>query len=321
MGVSIGNLTYPALSMSSGEQRVFRILDAVFNAPNYALILIDEVDLFLHQDALQRLLGIVKEHCANHKKQLVFTTHFPPVAKMYADISVMSLHRTPDRTVVWDGYSIEALRHITGLAEKPISVYVEDDLAEALASQVASGLKMRHVVQFVQYGAAANAFSLDAGLMLSGQSMADTLVVLDGDNLAKTSEKISACKKVLSGTESHRDKQRKQLRGRIRSFRARNYESPEKTIHRLVSSLDISSLAGDDVEMATHLKSIVNVVEQHEFIDKVVIYSGEQRVVVLSKLARLASRANGWERYTRVLRLWLEGRRQALNLDTRTPLV
>jgi hypothetical protein len=56
IGVTVGPLSYAALSMSSGEQRVFRILRTVFTAPKYALILIDEIDLFLHQDALASLL-------------------------------------------------------------------------------------------------------------------------------------------------------------------------------------------------------------------------------------------------------------------------
>jgi ABC-type lipoprotein export system ATPase subunit len=314
MGVSLGSLTYPALSMSSGEQRVFRILEAIFSAPKYALILVDEIDLFLHQDALQRLLEITKEHCNSQKKQLIFTTHFPPVAKMYGDISVMSLHRTPDRTVVWDGYSLEALRHITGITEKPLSIYVEDDLAEALASQVASELKMRHTIQFIQYGAAANAFSVGSGLILSGSKMDNTLIMLDGDTIVRSSEKIANCKRVLSGTEDIRNAQRKLLRQKIRSFRPTNGESPEQTTHRLVSSLEVTGLATDEIELVSHAKSIVNVIEQHEFVDRIVQDCGEPRIVALSKLARLASKSGGWERYTRLLRFWLLKRREALNL-------
>ncbi len=92
IGVSAAGLTYPALSMSSGEQRVFHILQMIFEAPKHSLLLIDEIDLFLHQDALEKLLRSLNEHCEAQNKQLVFTTHFPPVAKMYLDISVQTLH-------------------------------------------------------------------------------------------------------------------------------------------------------------------------------------------------------------------------------------
>ncbi len=46
IGVKTPTVTYSGLSMSSGEQRVFRILDAVFRAPKNGLILVDEIDLF-----------------------------------------------------------------------------------------------------------------------------------------------------------------------------------------------------------------------------------------------------------------------------------
>ena len=107
IGVKTASMTYSGLSMSSGEQRVFRILDAVFRAPNYGLILVDEIDLFLHQDALHRMLCKLREYCAATNKQLVFTTHFPPVAEMYDEMCIYTLNRVPSKTVVWRGYSYE----------------------------------------------------------------------------------------------------------------------------------------------------------------------------------------------------------------------
>lgn len=176
--------------MSSGEQRVFRILEVVFSAPNYLLILVDEIDLFLHQDALMRLIGKLCEHCDAKNKQLVFTTHFPPVAKLYDQVSVVTLHRAPAKTVVWKGYSHEALRHITGHQERPISVYVEDDVAEAIVSHLARVMGIRKFVQFGHFGPASNAYTLGAGMLLSGANLDNTLVVLDVSLRAKPAREL-----------------------------------------------------------------------------------------------------------------------------------
>ena len=46
------NGTYVSLSMGAGEQRVFKILSALYSVPKYSLVLIDEVDLLLHTNAL-----------------------------------------------------------------------------------------------------------------------------------------------------------------------------------------------------------------------------------------------------------------------------
>lgn len=56
-----GRASYTSLSMGAGEQRVFRILEEVHRAPQKGLILIDEIDLLLHQSSLERLLKKLTE--------------------------------------------------------------------------------------------------------------------------------------------------------------------------------------------------------------------------------------------------------------------
>jgi len=56
MGVEIDGLRYSALSMSAGEQKVFHVLKTLYNAPKNSLILIDELDLLLHDKAM---MGVV----------------------------------------------------------------------------------------------------------------------------------------------------------------------------------------------------------------------------------------------------------------------
>lgn len=316
IGVSIGGLTYPALSMSSGEQRVFRILDAVINSPDYALILIDEIDLFLHQDALQRLLGKLDDHCRAKKKQLVFTTHFPPVANMYEKISVMTLHRTTVKTILWNGYSHAALRHITGTQEKPISVFAEDDVAGAIIAQVARELRIRPYTQIGHYGPAVNAFALGAGMVLSGHPIDGTLIVLDGDVLSSRIERIKQTKRSLTGTGHVHDTQHKQLMAMIKPLWPAEMESPEQVLHSFMHELNAVALGLNDEEadLLDIAHCVVNVPERHGFIGKIIEHTGESREVALSKLVPLAAKSPRWNRYTRLIRIWLISKREQFNL-------
>lgn len=319
IGVSSGTITYPALSMSSGEQRVFHILKTIFSAPKYSLLLIDEIDLFLHQDALSRLLAIVRDHCAKNNKQLVFTTHFPPVANMYADIAVKMLQATPAKTIVWNGYSPAALGDITGIEEKPISVYVEDDVAEAIVARVATDLRIRPYLRIRRYGAAINAFGLGVGMFLSGKSLSNNLILQDGDIFETKIGRRECTQKLLTGTEKDRDKDRKVVCSIIRPLSANMTEksqkkSPEQMLHHFLHSLIPTGLDNESVDLLSLAQKVISVPERHGLVDKIVILSGEDRSVALSKLVKLASQANGWNRYTRIIRFWLNDRCAANNL-------
>jgi len=293
---------------------VFRILDTVFRAPNYALLLIDEIDLFLHQDALHRLLDKLHEHCESKHKQLIFTTHFPPVAKLYDKVAIATLHRIAAKTVLWRGYSYDGLRHITGQQERPLMVYGEDDVAEAIIGKVANDLGIRRHVQIGRYGPAVNAFALGTGLLLSGQVLANLLIVLDGDRFAEPNERRDQIKKVLTGDQPQHDQQRRSLYLKVKSFNPFQSFSPEQMLHRLLHTVQANGLPAEDQEVLVIAHAIHNVPEKHAFVDQIIAQTGENRQVGLSKIVSIAARANGWERFTRVVRAWLESRSAALNL-------
>ena len=319
IGVKTSAMTYSGLSMSSGEQRVFRILDAVLRAPNSGLILVDEIDLFLHQDALQRLLGKLREHCTAKNKQLVFTTHFPPVAEMYEQINIYTLNRVAAKTVVWSGYSYEAMRHITGKQERPISCYVEDDVAQQIIAHVASQVGIRKFVHFGHYGPAANAFSICAGLYLSPHATDHTIAVLDGDVYGTRRERRERVKEAITGNLDIHKHQRIDLMRLVRTLAlTKNAQgellSPEQVLHRMLHGLAPAAVPADRKDLHEIALGVVNVLERHEFVNKIIEDTGESREIALSKIVELASGSKEWPRYTRLVRRWLECRKKALNL-------
>lgn len=323
IGVKTPTITYSGLSMSSGEQRVFRVLDAVFRAPDYGLILIDEIDLFLHQDALQRLLGKLQEHCEARHKQLIFTTHFPPVADMYDKMCIYTLNRVPAKTVIWRGYSYEAMRHITGTQLKPIQCYVEDDVAELMVMCIGEELGISRFIQIGKYGPADNAFSVAAGLQLSGVNLDSMIAILDGDVYGawKTGEKCrkDRIKKAISGTGPEHLAQRKKLIRLVRSF-ARvfaangNVKSPEQVLHSMLHSIDPQLVPQNRKALYELALGVHNVPERHGFVNKIIEFTGERRDIALSKLIELAALAPAWSAYTRPIKHWLTKQKVALAL-------
>lgn len=320
IGVSAGGLTYPALSMSSGEQRVFHIIQMVFDAAPHSLILVDEIDLFLHQDALEKLLRCLNEHCVKKDKQLVFTSHFPPVAKMYRDISVKTLHSASGKTIVLSGYSHTALRGITGIYEKPISLFVEDDVATTIVRRVASELHILPYLEVGVFGAANNAFALAAGLQLSGNALENILVVLDGDVSASKTERRNKIKGILTGTEKGRATTQKKAASLVRRLVPQSDAngkllSPEQMLHRMLHSLtDNDVLDPEDKHLLGLALAVVNMPDRHGLINTIIASSGDERPVTLANLVKIASKTADWPRYTKVLRVWLLKRKTALNL-------
>jgi len=319
IGVKTPTITYSGLSMSSGEQRVFRILDAVFRAPKYGLILVDEIDLFLHQDALQRLLSKLSAHCIEKKKQLIFTTHFPPVAQLYDEMCIYTLNRVPEKTVVWRGYSFEAMRHMTGTQERPIMCYVEDDVAEQIVARVAAQLRIRKFVDFGSYGPAANAFNLCAGLYLSNQSTDHMLGILDGDVYGSRRERRIRVNSAITGNQPIHETQRTALMRLVRTLkpsRSANGQllSPEQVLHRMLHGLDLAVVSDDRLELYGIARDVINVPERHGFVDQIIAHTGESREVALSKIVELASLSDEWSNYTRVVRKWLSSQKAALAL-------
>jgi len=319
IGVKTATATYSGLSMSSGEQRVFRILDAVFRAPNYGLILVDEIDLFLHQDALQRLLSKLQDHCIEKHKQLVFTTHFPPIAKMYDKMVIYTLNRIPAKTVVWRGYSYEAMRHITGEQERPISCYVEDDVAEQIVSHIAIEMGLRKFLQFGTYGPAVNAFSLCWGLYLSEPEISDTIAILDGDVYGAKSERKARVEALVTGNQPIHDVQRKALMRLVWKLSPTKngqgqFRSPEQMLNNMLHGLDANLIPAERSELHGIALGVVNVIEKHGFVNKIIEHTGESRDIALSKIVELASLSTDWKRYTRPIRHWLSKKKTEMHL-------
>ena len=266
-------LIYSSLSMGTGEQRVIKILDTIFNAPDYSMVLIDEIDLLLHANALKKLLEVIYKEAKRKKLQIIFTTHSLLMNEI-DEVDIRYIEITPTKTLVYDSINTGMIYSITGNQEKPIKVFVEDTLSQSIVRHIAKELNIMTKIHIGLYGAAHNAFTLAASFILRGESTENVLIVIDGDEYCNDDDKMSQIKKALTGTEA-----------------------------------DIETRQNDDAcEIVNIARGIMAVDDNHSYINDIVTRIGDSYDVVLNDIMHIIAQSDKWDSYTRQIRSWLTTR-------------
>jgi len=303
---NIGN--YSSLSMGAGEQRLFTILEILYMMPPYSMLLIDELDLTLHTRALKRLLDEVV--CVAKKKhlQVVFTTHREEIADRQ-DINVRHIwfNAEADKTDVLSQTTPDCLYRLSGEMQKPLEVFVEDELAEIIAATVVRQMNMLRYVHVCQFGAATNIFVLASGLDMRDEDFTKKMFLLDGDLYVSYDEKLAQVQKVYTGTEEGKDQRREHVAQSIKQFMLPVDEHPE---HFLWTKLKES-----DSEYAITAREVPAVLdEKHLYLNDVAERCGEKREIFLSRIMETLSKMDFWGDYVSELRDWLNEQRPLMGL-------
>lgn len=308
LGVQVDAIDYSSLSMGAGEQRIFHILDEVIKAPNNSLILIDEIDVLLHQDAFQRLLEIINELAVRKRLQIIFTTHSTSILNNNF-INFRHLLQTPSKTLCFNETKPDALQRLTGIHQRPLEIFVEDFLAAAVVKKIAGQLRVSKYLSIKAFGAAVNCFSAVAGAILNQLDNFDNMLfTLDGDVYRSQDEKERALRKVLSGDNPIVEEARVIAFNKITEFILPEDVKPEQYYHSLICRLDITRLTEEQVEIVETMRLIRNVPDAHDYFSETYSRMDLDPAVGLSKLIDLLCLTPEWEQITQNIRVWLEGR-------------
>ena len=314
--------TYPSVTMGAGEQRLFSMLSIIETTRKNALILIDEIDVLLHGDALKKLMEHLHAHCMKpaNAKQIVFTSHREELLGLQDWINVRHLHRdatqNPTRHRCFASTDPDSLRRLTGKQERKLEVFVEDDLAEAIVYQVAMELGIPRHVRVIRFGSSQNCFPVLAGLMIKGEKCDNSLFVLDGDVHLDPNERQNMINAACSGDDARAVTIRAAMPAKISEFVLPAGSKPERHLHGLIIAQDPIPMSPAEKEIHRVATEIVNPGDTHQFIDKLVDTLGENRDAQLARLIPLAAkRAADWTTYTQPVRTWLTARKAALNLQ------
>jgi ABC-type lipoprotein export system ATPase subunit len=301
---------YSALAMGAGEQRVLEILSVVFKAPKYSLILIDEVDLLLHTAALTSLMQLLHDRANDKSLQVIFTTHREAILDLTKIASIKHLHtiKTPKKTYCFSNTKPEALHRLTGERERPLEIFVEDEMTLTIVEHELFSLGMKRYANITSYGAATNCFTLAAGLLLSGTHSVDSqLFLLDGDVYATEDQRRERVNAVLTGTEPSAPQRRKRCLDGIRKLNPASdaAAAPETQLHWMIRNLppQDDTEGNEIIELAQGIEAVD---DTHSFIELIISTLNVNRAAGLLRIVNVASRSPHWQPYVSELREWLE---------------
>lgn len=300
IGVEVANLKYSALSMSAGEQKVFHILKTVYEADKYSLILVDELDLLLHDLALQKLIEVIVERAESKKLQVIFTTHRESVVER-TDINIRHIYISNGNTLCLNETKPDAVARLIGGPIRSVNIFVEDDLSKTIVHQIASKLKLKKHIQVDRFGAALNCFTIASGMFLSNKNLRDYFFVLDGDVYISDDEKKTEIRRKIVGDDPLMADLQKVTFESIFQYNLPENTSPEKFIYQtlLDDSFHGYQLDDEDQEIIDLIKQIPLPSENHGFINDLIEQLGESRDAGLNRIIRLLSKTSKWDDYVR----------------------
>lgn len=304
-------LKYSSLSMGTGEQRTIKILEKILNAEPYSLILIDEIDLLLHVSSLKRLIRRLDEIARDKHLQIVFTTHALEIVDLtqyvgiqyISNISLFEGQETLEKTVVYNTINSDLVYSLTGSCERPLKLYVEDELAKAIVKKVLRTLNISGKADVIKYGAMENAFTVAAAKVLEGQDCTNTLILLDGEKYHTLDEKLVPIQKRFSGTESDIEEKWNQAASMISMFNLPNDTAPEKFFHDLV--LENGDAANELVVAAAEIQAVH---DTHEWLYNIQTKLNDTESNVVRDIIDMASNSAKWNDYIRPVVEWLSAR-------------
>lgn len=305
--VKVGSTLYSSLSMGAGEQRVFTILEAVDKAEPYGLILIDELDLLLHQSSLKRLIEKLASRAEKKHLQIIFTVHNQSILTC-PDVDFHHILHKQDKCYCLAGNDPQALEQLTDVVQQDIIIYVEDELSKALVLQICSEEGCMKRVAVSTFGAIENAFALAVSCVLIEELKQKKMIfVLDGDKYLTDDERLKQLKKHLTGQDNEQDNHRRHLLTKIKQFKILG--KPEEYYFNLIKQLpeqglNISSKAESLLE---ELRSFDPAgLDSHYYFSKPIENLGMSKPDGYGIIAELLSKTQQWNNIVSEVRNWIE---------------
>ncbi|MBO4980784.1 MAG: ATP-binding protein [Lachnospiraceae bacterium] len=143
---------YSGFNMGAGENAIFTLLIELFSAGKNTLLVIDEIELGLHEEAQRRLVEELKKICLELHCQVICSTHsaaildsLPPEARYYVESD-------QQKTEISKGISSAyALGKLSGGKEKELIIFTEDEVGKAVVLGTLSQ-QMRERVNIIPIG-------------------------------------------------------------------------------------------------------------------------------------------------------------------------
>ncbi|WP_347075889.1 AAA family ATPase [Klebsiella pneumoniae] len=303
-------ISYTEHTMGAGEKRVFEVLKAAHDAsilPN-GLLLIDELDVLLHEKAFKKLVTELIKIADESLLEIVFSTHRESIVQFKRVINIVSIFNMGTGIQAFPGVSADALRQLTDIQPEMVSVFVEDELARTAINVLLEREALTDKVDVQIFGAAENSAVVLAGLLLSGKDIGKVMCVLDGDVYRTVQEKLKIIQKCLTGTDSVKKQQRRDVLSRLFEFNLRTLPqkgAPEYNHKLWFEAIDPATISAE--ESAEYIKlrgfsmSINGLADWHEYYERLNLFARKSNIehTVLSYISKYSPE---WDNYISAVR-------------------
>ncbi|MGT2866082.1 ATP-dependent nuclease [Streptococcus fryi] len=128
---------YSEAFAGTGEARLILLVNDILNAPDRALVLIDEPEISLHPSAIYRFKDFILEQAKKKRHQIVITTHSTQLVKDFPKEAIKLVSKTGDKIRIDENVDYPNAFFELGEEYKDKKlIYVEDRLAKALIEYV-----------------------------------------------------------------------------------------------------------------------------------------------------------------------------------------
>lgn len=315
---------YHSFNMGAGEQRLFRILDILYNAPKYSLIAIDELDMTLHSAALRKLIEVINNKATENYLQVFFTSHRPELMDLKQVHSYYIMHRG-SRTLCLDNPTADCYEEMTGEINKPFVLYLEDEVSKQIATQRLNQLNILHRTNIKRCGTYHNCIMLLAAEICkiheeeiqnnpidadtrALNKISDYIAVLDGDVDANDIE--TEINRLITGGDANSRLRRQWVKQQILQYNSTpsivqigKNMNPEEYIHNVFKGLPMPH---SSIVTASNSVEILGT-DTHEYFTPLL----EDNKFSLESIIAEFTRAPQWATYLAPLDIWAQSRKAA----------
>ncbi len=199
---SRGATLYSGFNMGAGEDALFQLVSTLLDCPDGTLMVIDEIELGLHEEAQSRLIMELKRICLDKHSQVICTTHSPRIIESLPPEGRVFLELVGDTTKVIPGISAAyASGKLAGRPTGELQVLVEDNVSQRLI-ELSLAPEQRNRVSILPIGSAKAVMS-HFGVKYREARDGEVCVFLDGDQRANEPDNI---RQFLSLIERQQDR-------------------------------------------------------------------------------------------------------------------
>lgn len=180
MPIMTGQSMYSGFNMGTGESAILAILSALQDAPAGSLVLIEEVEMGIHAEALGSLAAVLVDIARKRQLQIICTSHSASFIDGLPRESRILVRRRPAGHSCITGVTTRtALSDLSGTATPELRVVCEDELARQIL-EVSLPQSIRRRIQIIPVGSS-SALATAARTLSQENDQAPILIVWDSD--------------------------------------------------------------------------------------------------------------------------------------------